>query len=598
LKKTVYIIILLVATCSCNKKDGNLEPIANFTISPEVGLTTTTFEFNSDLSSLVIPGKQLYYQWDWEGDGLWDVEVSKLNQVTHRYLAPGTYYPKLKTMAADGLWDTLSIPIVVEQGYSAPRPILRITPTSGHKYLTYVFDASLTKDDEDSLEQLQFRWDFNGDGTWDIPYEQNPIRNHVFLDTGYFPSKLQVMDPSGRSAIAEGAVTVTFHNPRIMPDFIWHPEYGTTADVFLFDATVTKDLDDPEAEFWYSWAFEPDNEWTAYSPEPFIEWQFERETNYQVYLRVKDRQGLTNQKTKEITIYHENLPPKANFILGSARGNTSTQFYFDAWPTSDLESRPTSLEIRWDFDGDGNWETGFGHEKRLYYSYSKPGRYKVMLEARDPQGLVDSTAQYVYVSNGSNETGLIFDHRDGQVYGTVKIGAQWWMSENLNFKPGDWHKDEVQRWCYCPRNPCLVSQCHVYGGLYSAWHANRREFFTARDDDLTNGICPKGWHMPSKKDWEKLIETCGGMDHPEEILIGGETDFNAIFAGYGDAYSGGGFEYKGAGSYTYFWSSTRLTAQEGVSAWALTLIKDYPTFSVGFSGNNFLMYVRCIKDQE
>ena len=79
----------------------------------------------------------------------------------------------------------------------------------------------------------------------------------------------------------------------------------------------------------------------------------------------------------------------------------------------------------------------------------------------------------------------ITDHRDGQIYKTVKIGNQVWMAENLNY-------ETENSYCYDDR----MSNCLKYGRLYT-W-SNAME------------VCPRGWRLPNKEDWETLLKNVGG----------------------------------------------------------------------------------------
>ena len=52
------------------------------------------------------------------------------------------------------------------------------------------------------------------------------------------------------------------------------------------------------------------------------------------------------------------------------------------------------------------------------------------------------------------------------------------------------------------------SNCDTYGRLYSLDEATGQNLST--DTSHVQGVCPQGWHIPSKAECEELITFCGG----------------------------------------------------------------------------------------
>lgn len=187
---------------------------------------------------------------------------------------------------------------------------------------------------------------------------------------------------------------------------------------------------------------------------------------------------------------------------------------------------------------------------------------------------------------------------------TVKIGAQVWMSMNLNvtkYRNGDiipqvtdpieWATLTTGAWCYPGANS---ANGFTYGKLYN-WYA-------VND---SRGLAPTGWHVATDVDWTILTTYLGGLNiaggKMKEIGIQhwlvpnsnatNESGFSSLPAGFRNQ-SGTTWD---IGYWAYYWSSNEFPSDNTRAyfrdlSYLNGLVERYNTYkSDGFS-------VRCVKN--
>jgi len=199
------------------------------------------------------------------------------------------------------------------------------------------------------------------------------------------------------------------------------------------------------------------------------------------------------------------------------------------------------------------------------------------------------------------ETGTVSDI-DGNTYLTIKIGDQWWMTENLkvtHYRNGDpisnvtddgtW--ETLTTGAYCEYNND-IGNVATYGRLYN-WFAV---------DDSRN-IAPEGWHVPSQADWQILIDYLGGnaiaggkmkeagTAHWDDPNTGAtnESGFTALPGGYRSL----GGPYAHMGLWGFFWSSTEENVN---SAYYSYMGYDNTEVNSIWNDKEIGISIRCIKD--
>jgi uncharacterized protein (TIGR02145 family) len=183
------------------------------------------------------------------------------------------------------------------------------------------------------------------------------------------------------------------------------------------------------------------------------------------------------------------------------------------------------------------------------------------------------------------EHGTFTDPRDGRTYKTAKIGKQIWLAENLAFD---------------------YAGSKVYGNDL----ANLAKYGRLYDWETAKKACPPGWHLPTNKEWQELVDFASCYTGKFKELRddseagkhlkatsgwkenGNGTDafgFSALPGGYG--YSSGYFYNVGDGG--YWWSASEYSSYD---AYYRDMNYDYE-YAFWFNyGKSSLFSVRGLQD--
>ncbi len=166
----------------------------------------------------------------------------------------------------------------------------------------------------------------------------------------------------------------------------------------------------------------------------------------------------------------------------------------------------------------------------------------------------------------NNKYGVYTDNRDGKIYPTVKIGRNIWFSKNLAFKPHD-----GKYWIYTNKEETVDDQGYLY-----TWK-------------VAINVCPDGWELPTKYDFEQLIDSYGDSAYVE-LRPNGSSGFCAFNCG-----TRMGVNFTPVQGYTSFWSSDMF---KNKTVWGLGFdeYKSSVEVSYGYKKGSGLP-VRCIKHQ-
>ncbi len=148
------------------------------------------------------------FEWDFDGDGVYDSETGSTASASHAYASAGTYSARVRvTDNSSGTAVSSAVTIYVETSSTNQAPtILSFTasPSSGAAPLAVTFSVST---DEDG-DLTSYEWDFDGNGTFDATTTSSPTA-YTYETPGTYSVRVRVTDDFNATASAETTVTVT-----------------------------------------------------------------------------------------------------------------------------------------------------------------------------------------------------------------------------------------------------------------------------------------------------------------------------------------------------------------------------------------------------
>ncbi|MEP7265214.1 MAG: fibrobacter succinogenes major paralogous domain-containing protein [Bacteroidota bacterium] len=212
------------------------------------------------------------------------------------------------------------------------------------------------------------------------------------------------------------------------------------------------------------------------------------------------------------------------------------------------------------------------------------------------------------------ETGTVTDI-DGNTYATIKIGNQWWMTEDLrviHFANGTIiHKEQTDSllWstdsagAYCE----VMDNNQVKIGILYKWNVMQNN----------GGVAPEGWHVPDDAEWKELEQHLGltitesdntgwrGSNEGDKLKVPAPASWTPYGEVWGTNESGfsakaigcrmfnGGWGYPGLFATGFWWSSSEQTSTTAfyrhLDYKKSGVYRDATSKTYGFS-------IRCVKD--
>ncbi len=325
-------------------------------------------------------GDVTLYEWDFDGDEVYDWSSPTSPQTTHTYSDVGTFAATIRVRDSAGLAATDTVVITT---VPCPIAIARADPTSGPRPLTVTFTPS---GESCGAPILWYSWDYDGDGAYDTGLLPRPDpTTYTYEEAGVYPATLRVEDSDGRQATDSVEIVVTDPPPTATASV--SPTNGPAPLTVVFSGSGSSANG---AIVLYEWDFDGDGTFDYSSSTTGNTTQtFDTPGTRQPVFRVTDAIGLT-ATVSNLLVEVRVGPPQSPTAVASAdpsQGNAPLIVSFGCAGSSDPDG--TIVLYEWDFNYDGNFVADYSSAStcNTTHTYNAGGQHFAALRVTDNDGL-------------------------------------------------------------------------------------------------------------------------------------------------------------------------------------------------------------------
>jgi len=327
-----------------------------------------------------VVGDIVLYEWDYDGDGIYDYSSTTSPQTAHTYTDVGTFPATIRVTDSGGPVATDTIVITTEPGL---RAIAQADPTSGPRPLTVTFTPS---GETSGSPILWYSWDYDGDGTYDTGLMPRPDpTTYTYYAAGIYQATLRVEDADGASATDSVEIEVTEVPPTATASV--SPSNGPAPLEVNFNGSGSS----PNGGIvLYEWDFDGDGVFDYSSPSTGnTTYTYTTPGNRQPVFRVTDAIGLT-ATVSDFLIEVRVGPPESPTAVASvtpSQGDAPLSVSFGCAGSTDPDG--TIVLYEWDFDYDGNFVADYSSPSTCNtgHTYTVAGLHYAALRVTDNDGL-------------------------------------------------------------------------------------------------------------------------------------------------------------------------------------------------------------------